>query len=158
MTKLKEVLLGEIEGFREIGHRFINKEINMMQFKHASGGMGVYAQRGGEKFMIRFRIPSGMTDIREMRLIRDITEKYNLGGMHFTTRQAIQLHGLDIDPICDIMKEALELDIYTRGSGGNFPRNVAISPLSGVDKDEAFDITPYALAVGNYFMERDIYL
>ncbi|MBU3135915.1 nitrite/sulfite reductase [Clostridium gasigenes] len=154
MTKLKEILLGEIEEFREVGHRFINKEINMMQFKHDSGGMGVYAQRGGEKFMIRFRIPSGMTDIREMRLIRDITEKYNLGGMHFTTRQAIQLHGLDIDPICDIMKEALELDIYTRGSGGNFPRNVAISPLSGVDRDEAFDITPYALAVGNYFMEE----
>lgn len=154
MSSLKKVLLGEIEGFREIGHKFVDKEMNMMQFKHASGGMGVYAHRGGEEFMIRLRIPSGMTDVREMKLVRDIAEKYGLGGIHFTTRQAIQLHGLDIDPICDIMKEALELDIYTRGSGGNFPRNVAISPLSGVDKYEAFDVTPYALAVGNHFLER----
>ena len=52
------------------------------------------------------------------------------------------------------MNDALENDIYTRGAGGNFPRNVALSPLSGVDKDEAFDPTPYALATGEYFMER----
>ena len=52
------------------------------------------------------------------------------------------------------MKEALDNNIYTRGAGGNFPRNVAISPLSGVEKDEAFDVTPYAIKVGNYFLER----
>lgn len=154
MSDLKEVLLSEIEGFREIGHKFLNKEINMMEFKHASGGMGVYAHRGGEKFMVRLRIPSGITDIRELKLIRDITERYNLGGLHLTTRQAIQLHGLDFDSICDVIKEALDLDIYTRGAGGNFPRNVAISPLSGVDIEEAFDVTPYAIATGNYFLER----
>ena len=154
MSDLKEVLLSEIEGFRLIGHKFLNKEISMMEFKHASGGMGVYAHRGGEKFMVRLRIPSGITDINELKLIRDITERYNLGGFHLTTRQAIQLHGLDFDSICDVIKEALDLDIYTRGSGGNFPRNVAISPLSGVDKDEAFDVTPYAIATGNYFLER----
>lgn len=154
MSELKKVLLKEIEDFRVVGHKFANKEMSMMDFKHASGGMGVYSHRGGEKFMVRLRIPSGMTDVCEMKLVRDIAKKYKLEGIHFTTRQAIQLHGLDIDPICDIMKEALELDIYTRGSGGNFPRNVAISPLSGVDKDEAFDVTPYALAVGNHFLER----
>ncbi|MEG1287039.1 MAG: nitrite/sulfite reductase [Clostridium sp.] len=154
MNNLKKILFDEIEDFRKVGQKFVSKEMSMMEFKHASGGMGVYAHRGGEKFMVRFRIPSGMTDVREMKLVRDITEKYGLKGIHFTTRQAIQLHGLDIEPICDIMKEALELDIYTRGSGGNFPRNVAISPLSGVDRDEAFDVTPYALAVGNHFLER----
>ena len=51
------------------------------------------------------------------------------------------------------MKEALDKNIYTRGAGGNFPRNVALSPLSGVDKEEAFDPTPYAVATGEYFME-----
>ncbi|MGL5354092.1 MAG: nitrite/sulfite reductase, partial [Clostridium sp.] len=154
MSNLKEVLLSEIEDFRAVGHKFLNKELTMMQFKHASGGMGVYAHRGGEEFMIRLKLPSGATNVREMRFVRDITEKYGLGGVHFTTRQAVQLHGLDIDSVCEIMKEAMEFGIYTRGSGGNFPRNVAISPLSGVDKKEAFDILPYALAVGNHFMEK----
>ena len=58
MEKLKEVLYAEIEEFRKKGHQFINGEINMMQFKHAAGGFGVYAHKGGKDFMIRLRIPS----------------------------------------------------------------------------------------------------
>lgn len=154
MENLKEVLMQEIQSFREIGHKFANKEMSVMDFKHASGGMGVYAHRGGEEFMIRLRIPSGIITMPQLKLINEWAEKYKLGGLHFTTRQAIQYHGLSIDEVCDLMKEALENNIYTRGAGGNFPRNVALSPLSGVDKDEAFDPTPYALATGDYFMER----
>ena len=154
MEELKQVLYGEIEGFRETGHKFINGELNLMQFKHSSGGFGVYAHRGGKEFMIRLRIPSGVTDIGEMEKVYEFAERYGLDKIHLTTRQAIQLHGLNIDEICDLMKEALDNDIYTRGAGGNYPRNVAMSPLAGVDPNEAFDVTPYALAIGNYFLER----
>ena len=52
------------------------------------------------------------------------------------------------------MEEALRNDIFTRGGGGNFPRNVSISPLSGVDVAEAFDVTPYAVALNNHFMSK----
>ncbi len=154
MEKLKEVLYGEIEEFRETGHKFVNGEINLIQFKHSSGGFGVYSHRGGKEFMIRLRIPSGITNIDEMYKVYDFAKKYGLDKIHLTTRQAIQLHGLNIDEICDLMKEALDNDIYTRGAGGNYPRNVAMSPLSGVDEKEAFDVTPYAIASGNYFLER----
>lgn len=154
MEKLKEVLLPEIEEFRKVGHKFVNGEMSVMDFKHASGGMGAYAHRGGKEFMLRLRIPSGIITMPQLRMICDWAEKYKLGGLHFTTRQAIQYHGLSIDEVCDLMKEALDKDIYTRGAGGNFPRNVALSPLSGVDKEEAFDPTPYAVATGKYFMER----
>lgn len=154
MESLKEILYGEIEGFREEGHKFINGEMNLMQFKHTSGGFGVYAHKGGKEFMIRLRIPSGITNVGEMYKVYDFANRYGLDKIHLTTRQAIQLHGLSIDEICDLMKEALDNDIYTRGAGGNYPRNVAMSPLSGVDEKEAFDVTPYAVACGNYFLER----
>ena len=154
MEKLKEVLYGEIEEFREKGHKFINGELNIMQFKHASGGFGVYAHKGKEKFMIRLRIPSGITNVDEMYKVYDFANRYGLDKIHLTTRQAIQLHGLNIDDICDLMKEALDNDIYTRGAGGDYPRNVAMSPLAGVDPNEAFDVTTYAMAIGNYFLER----
>ncbi|MDB1970214.1 nitrite/sulfite reductase [Clostridium tertium] len=154
MDKLKEVLYGEIEEFRKEGHKFLNGELNVMQFKHISGGFGVYAHRGGKEFMIRLRIPSGITNIDEMYKVYDFAKRYGLDKIHLTTRQAIQLHGLSIDEVCDLMKEALDNDIYTRGAGGNYPRNVAMSPLSGVDPKEEFDVTPYAKAVGNYFLER----
>lgn len=154
MENLKKVLYGEIEEFREKGHKFINGELNIMQFKHASGGFGVYAHKGGKEFMIRLRIPSGITNIDEMYKVYDFANKYGLDKIHLTTRQAIQLHGLNIDEICDLMKEALDNNIYTRGAGGNYPRNVAMSPLSGVDPNETFDVTSYAVAIGNYFLER----
>ena len=154
MEKLKEVLLSEIEEFRSSGHKFLNGEMTVMDFKHLSGGMGSYAHRGGKEFMLRLRIPSGIITMPQLKMIYDWAEKYKLGGLHFTTRQAIQYHGLSIDEVCDLMKDALDNDIYTRGAGGNFPRNVALSPLSGVDKEEAFDTTPYAVATGEYFMKR----
>lgn len=114
MTKLKKILYDEIEDFREKGHKFLNGELNVMQFKHASGGFGVYAHRGGKEFMIRLRIPSGITNLEEMKIIYEFAKKYGMERIHFTTRQAIQFHGLSIDEVCDLMKEALDNDIYTR--------------------------------------------
>lgn len=154
MSKFKEELINEIEEFRELGYRFLNGEISVMDFKHHSCGMGVYAERSRNTFVVRLRIPSGITDIYELKWICNTAEKYGLEKIHFTTRESVQLHNLSIDDVCDIMKEALKHNIYTRGAGGNYPRNVAMSPLAGVDKFEAFDVTPYALAVNNYFLQR----
>lgn len=154
MKTLKEKISKEIPIFRELGHKFINKEVSSAEFKAMSGGMGSYAQRGGENFMIRLRIPSGIMDINKFKIVYELAKKQNLEKVHLTTRQAIQLHSLSIDGVCDTMEEALRNDIYTRGGGGNFPRNVSISPLSGVDVEEAFDVTPYAVSVNEHFMSK----
>ncbi|WP_238884146.1 nitrite/sulfite reductase [Clostridium sp. YIM B02551] len=154
MEELKKVLLEEIVEFNKVGHKYLNGEITKSAFKKASGGMGVYAHRKGDEFMIRLRTLSGVISKDKLKLIYSFSEKYKLPSIHLTTRQAIQLHGLNIDEICEVMKDALENDIYTRGAGGNFPRNVAISPLSGVEKGESFDVTPYALAVNEYFLRK----
>jgi len=154
MKDLNEILLSEVEGFRVLGHKFITGEISKMDFKGASGGMGVYADRSGEKFMIRFRIPSGIASIKDLKLIYDFAKEYKLESIHLTTRQAIQLHGITIDEVCDAMEKGIKEGLYSRGSGGNFPRNVAISPLSGVEANEVFDVSPYALVVGQHFLNK----
>jgi ferredoxin-nitrite reductase len=151
---LKEKLLIEIEDFRELGNKFLAGEVSIMDFKKVSGGMGVYSERNKKEFMIRLRIPSGITSLENMNWLCDIAEKYELDKFHLTTREAVQYHNLSIDQVCGIMKDGIENDIYSRGGGGNFPRNVAMSPLSGVDKNEAFDVTPYALAVNNHFLSK----
>ncbi|URZ02694.1 Sulfite reductase [ferredoxin] [Clostridium felsineum] len=154
MKELNEVLLSEIDDFRKLGHDFLDGKVGKMDFKGASGGMGVYAHRNGKEFMIRFRIPSGIASRKNLELIRDFANRYELNSIHLTTRQAIQLHGSSIDAVCDMMEEGIKKGLYTRGAGGNFPRNVAISPLSGVDKEEAFDVSPYASEVGKHFMQK----
>ncbi|MDW2800634.1 nitrite/sulfite reductase [Clostridium boliviensis] len=154
MNEYNKILKEEIAEFREAGHKFVNKEITTAEFKGKSGGMGVYAQRGGEAFMIRLRIPCGIVSFAHLKLIHKFAVQYGLQRIHLTTRQAIQLHDLDIDSVCDIMETAIDHGLYSRGGGGNYPRNVALSPLSGVDKTEAFDPTPYAMQVNRYVMER----
>lgn len=154
MESYKQILLDEIPEFRAKGHNFLNKEMSKMDFKHASGGMGVYAHRDGEHFMIRLRVASGILNLEQLKLVQYFAHKYNLEQLHLTTRQAIQLHGLTIDEVCDIMEEGIHKDMYTRGGGGNFPRNVAISPLSGVDPEDIFDVTPYATKVNEHFMSK----
>ena len=153
--ELKETLLNEIEEFREIGHKFLNGELNKAQFKKASGKMCVYAHRDGKSFMVRLRTVAGVISVNTLEFIYGLAKKYNLKKIHFTTRQAVQLHGIGIDAACDILKEALEFGICSRGAGGDNPRNVAISPLSGVKAGEAFDIVPYAFAINDNF-ERQI--
>lgn len=154
MENLKSSLFSEIPKLRELGHKLVLKEISPLEFKGTSGGMGVYAQRGAENFMIRLRIPSGIMNLDTLKLVYKLAKNQNLEKVHLTTRQAIQLHDLSIDSVCDVMEEALHNDLYTRGGGGNFPRNVSISPLSGVDVEEEFDVTPYAMAVNKHFMNK----
>ena len=50
------------------------------------------------------------------------------------------------------MEDALDVGIVTMGGGGDFPRNVMCSPLSGVEADEYFDVRPWAEAAGEYLM------
>ncbi len=152
MEALKEKLKHEIPGFLQAGKEYKEKKISKMDFKHKSGGMGVYAQRSGQDFMIRLRLMSGVMDVEQLKLIYGYARKYQLKRMHLTTRQTIQLHDMDITEICELMEAALEDDIYTRGGGGNYPRNVSLSPLSGVAVDEVFDVTPFALLVNEHFL------
>lgn len=154
MSELKDELLGEIDQLRENGIRFLNGDISKMEFKHISCGFGVYAERNKKTFVVRLRIPSGITDIEELKWVYEKAKECGLEKIHLTTRESIQFHNLSIDDVCSIIREGIKRNIYTRGAGGDYPRNIAMSPLAGVDKFEAFDVTPYALAVNNYFLRR----
>ena len=69
MRRLKEELINEIDEFRENGKNFLNGNISKMEFKHISGGFGVYAERSQKTFVIRLRIPSGIADVEELRWV-----------------------------------------------------------------------------------------
>jgi len=154
MDNLKEILLKEIPNFKEFSLKFFNGEIPKLEYKKFSGGYGVYAQRDQKSFMIRLRVSSGVLTRSQLHTIYHMASKHNLSHIHLTTRQAIQLHGLNIDDVCDIMEEGIKNNIFTRGAGGNYPRNVGLSPLSGVDPNEAFDVTPYSIATDNHFISK----
>ena len=154
MNNLKETLLNEIPNFKENIYKFLNGEMSKMEFKGFSGGYGIYAQRDQKSFMIRLRVASGVLSKSQLNTVYHFATKYDIDKLHLTTRQAIQLHNLSAEDLLSIMEEGIQNDIYSRGAGGNFPRNVGLSPLSGVDPNEAFDVTPYAIATDKHFMSK----
>lgn len=148
MNELKEFLDEKIDELKKEGEGFLKRTVKMHDFKSQSGRFGIYAERGGETFMIRIKIPFGVFLKKHSDFIKYVVEKYNIKNIHLTTRQAIQLHRLPLDTVVSIFKECLENDIISYGCGGNFPRNVALSPT---ENDE---ISIYAEYTTEYFVKR----
>lgn len=145
-----------LPAFEEMIDKFSKGEVSVKDYKGFSGGYGSYAQKGGEKNMLRLRLSGGQLSKDQLQFIVESIEKWQVDKVHFTTCQTIQLHDLQPDAVCDIMRRAVDVGILTRGGGGDFPRNVMASPLSGVEIGEYFDVTPYAMAAADYLMEIDL--
>ncbi|MEI3167347.1 MAG: nitrite/sulfite reductase [Lachnospiraceae bacterium] len=142
----------DIPAFREKTAAFYAGELSKDAYKGFSGLYGSYAQKGGKASMLRLRMTGGCVTKEKLKFIADTIRTYNLKKAHFTTCQTIQLHDLDGSIVADIMEQAMDVGIITMGGGGDFPRNVTCSPLSGVEKDEYFNVLPWAKAAGEYLM------
>ena len=148
MTEFKE----DLKDFREMTEKFYAKEVSVKDYKGFSGGFGSYAQRGAEASMLRLRMPGGRITKEKLKFLVDAIAAYDVRRVHLTTCQTVQFHDLGMKAVCDIMEQAMEVGIVTRGGGGDFPRNVMVSPLSGVEQGEYFDVLPYAEEAGDYLM------
>ncbi len=142
----------DLPEFREKSAAFYAGEMSKADYKGLSGFYGSYAQRSGETGMLRLRIPAGRLTKERLSFVADTIRRHHTRRIHFTTCQTIQLHDLDSDTICSIIDEALNVDIVTMGGGGDYPRNVMCSPLSGVEKGEYFDVLPWAEVAGDYLL------
>ena len=152
MKNYAEEFRQDIAEFHKITRQFYNKEITVAQYKGFSGGFGSYAQRGGERSMLRLRLCGGRITKDYLDFIVESLEKYDIDLVHLTTCQSVQLHNLTADTVCSLVEEAWDHGIITRGGGGDFPRNVMVSPLTGVEVGEPFDLTPYANAAADYLL------
>lgn len=153
-TTYREQLRKETEAFHEQTLKFMRKELNVKEYKGYSGGFGSYAQRGGELFMLRLRMNQGVMTKDKLKFIIDVCEQHGINRTHITTCQTIQLHDVSGLEVANIMAAALDHDIICRGGGGDFPRNVMCSPLSGVDREEHMDVRPYAKCCGDYILDQ----
>ncbi|MGN0708565.1 MAG: nitrite/sulfite reductase [Faecalibacterium sp.] len=142
----------ELPAFREKTEAFYNGEVDKMAYKGFSGLYGSYAQRGGKASMLRLRMTAGRVTPAKLAFTAKALREYNVEKLHFTTCQTIQLHDLQADAVCSIMEQALDAGIVTLGGGGDFPRNVMCSPLSGTQAGEYFDVLPWAEQAADYLM------
>ncbi len=152
-----EIWKEKLDDFKEKTEAFYAGEVDKKEYKGFSGKYGSYAQRGGKASMLRLRFTGGIITKDKLKFVADSIEKHQINLVHLTTCQTVQLHNLNPSQVYDIMEHALEHGIVTMGGGGDYPRNVTMPPLSGVE-EEYFDVTSYAKAAGEYlltFIEKE---
>lgn len=110
-------------------------------------GAGVVGGTGGEGratkyFMVRVRLPNGMLDARQVRVVADLAERHARGVVDITVRQNFQLHWVTIESLPVVLEGLRDSGITTMGACGDVTRNVVGCPLAGVDAGELIDASP----------------
>jgi sulfite reductase beta subunit-like hemoprotein len=113
---------------------------------------GLYYQLDHTSHMQRIKLPGGRMTADQADVLADVTDRYGRGIAHITTRQDIQIHWVPVGEIMDMYDRLLAVDITTRGACADTVRNVTACPYAGVSPDEPFDVSPYLLAIHEYFL------
>ncbi|NMG10145.1 ferredoxin--nitrite reductase, partial [Brasilonema sp. UFV-L1] len=92
------------------------------------------------KFMMRMRIPNGILNCEQMRVLAEVLQRYgDEGSADITTRQNIQLRGIRIEDLPEIFDKFRAVDLTSVQSGMDNVRNITGDPVAGLDADELFD-------------------
>jgi sulfite reductase (ferredoxin) len=133
---------------------FKNGEIAEDKFKALRLARGVYGQRQQGVQMIRIKLPFGKVTPNQLRRIAAVSDEYSTGHLHITTRQDIQIHYVSLDRTPELWADLEKDDVTLREACGNTVRNVTASAVAGIDKNEPFDVAPYADLVFRYFLRK----
>ena len=117
-----------------------------------------YVAPAQDSFMLRLRIPGGILMAHQMRGLAEIAETWGAGRVDLTTRANIQIREFQPKDIVRVLHKVQGLGLTTRGSGADNIRNITITPTSGFDPLELYDVAPLAEALHHCILNtRDLY-
>ena len=147
----------DIDEFVSLLGRFESGDISPDEWRAFRLLRGTYGQRQtGDAQMLRIKIPQGILLRNQLDAIASVAERYSRGFGHITTRQNVQLHFIKLHDAEPAMRELAAAGMTTREACGNSVRNITACPYSGVARDEAFDVTPYAEALTRYLLRHPL--
>lgn len=150
-----EAIAEEIGIFEEKIGQFERREISEDDFRRFRLKHGIYGQRQPGVQMVRVKCPSGVLTTDALRCLGSIARDFGTPQRgHVTTRENVQFHFVQLRNVPEIMRRIAKVDLTTREACGNTIRNITACPLAGVCGDEAFDVTPYALATTRFFLRH----
>ncbi len=93
-------------------------------------------------FMMRIRIPNGISHSSQLRTIGEISREFGKGFADITTRQQIQLRWFQIEHVPEIWARLRDVGLITLQTGQDNIRNVIGCPVAGLTPNELFDASP----------------
>ncbi|MGB2419188.1 MAG: nitrite/sulfite reductase [Luminiphilus sp.] len=138
----KAFLQERVGQYRDQVSRRLSGALTEDEFKPLRLMNGVYLQL--HAYMLRVAIPYGTLSAAQMRALADISERWDRGYGHFTTRQNIQFNWPKLVDTPDILEALAGLDMHAIQTSGNTVRNVTTDHFAGAALDEVDDPRPYA--------------
>ncbi|MGY2766603.1 ferredoxin--nitrite reductase [Thermostichus sp. MS-CIW-26] len=128
----------ELEAFARLGWENIPEDDR----DHRLKWLGIFfRKRTPGQFMLRLRLPNGILTSGQMRMLGAIIHPYGEQGVaDITTRQNLQLRGIPIEEMPQILGYLKEVGLTSIQSGMDNVRNITGSPLAGIDPDELIDV------------------
>jgi sulfite reductase (NADPH) hemoprotein beta-component len=126
--------------FREQVARRLNGTLAEEEFRPLRLQNGLYHQR--HAYMLRVAIPYGLLSANQLRTLANISEKYDRGYGHFTTRQNIQFNWVTLEDTPNILAELAKVEMHAIQTSGNCIRNITSDAFAGVAGDEYIDPRP----------------
>jgi NAD(P)H-dependent nitrite reductase large subunit len=106
------------------------------------------------RFMMRVRIPNGLTNSSQLRVLAAVTSEFGVGHADITTRQQIQLRGFGIERVPEIWERLEAVGLVSLQTGMDNIRNVIGCPVAGLTRHELFDASPVAQEFTETFLRN----
>jgi|TARA_B110000240_G_scaffold80830_1_gene92174 sulfite reductase (NADPH) hemoprotein beta-component len=131
-----------VEQFRAQVARRLDGSLTEDEFKPFRLMNGLYLQL--HAYMLRVAIPYGTLNSRQMTQLAMISERWDKGYGHFTTRQNIQFNWPKLEDVPNILEALAEVEMHAIQTSGNTIRNITTDHFSGAASDEIADPRPIA--------------
>lgn len=96
------------------------------------------------RFMMRLKLPNGITTSSQTRYLASVIRKYGKDGCaDVTTRQNWQIRGVELPDVPEILEGLNNVGLTSLQSGMDNVRNPVGNPLAGIDPFEIVDTRPY---------------
>ncbi|KAK4437885.1 Ferredoxin--nitrite reductase, chloroplastic [Sesamum alatum] len=115
--------------------------------------LGLFHRRKHQygRFMMRLKLPNGVTTSAQTRYLASVIRKYGKEGCaDVTTRQNWQIRGVVLPDVPEILKGLDEVGLTSLQSGMDNVRNPVGNPLAGIDPHEIVDTRPYNNLLSQY--------
>lgn len=137
-----ELLNSRTNQFKDQISRRIDGSLSEDEFRPLRLMNGLYLEM--HAYMLRIAIPYGVLSSNQLHKLADVSDRFDRGYGHFTTRQNIQLNWIELDQASDILSHLSDANLHAIQSSGNCIRSVTADPYAGAGADEVADPRPTA--------------
>ncbi|KQG46101.1 sulfite reductase [Acinetobacter pittii] len=140
-TDFDQQLVNErVAQFRDQTERYLAGKLSEDEYRPLRLQNGLYVQRYAP--MLRIAVPYGLMNSKQLRKVAEVSNAYDRGYAHVSTRQNIQLNWPALEDVPDILAELATVQMHAIQTSGNCIRNTTTDQYAGVVAGEIADPRP----------------